>query len=97
MDLLIINVSCVICKGDGVNDIAAMKTADTSAALLTGFGKEIIVANSIDVENERRKSRLLQKPIGGNRMKVTRSTKQFLSRDDKLALAKGGAGKLNVK
>ena len=79
--------------GDGVNDIAAMKTADISAALLTGYGKEVIVADSIDVENERRKSKLNQRQIG-NKINMMLSQKQQFTRDEKLALKKGGAGEL---
>jgi hypothetical protein len=80
--------------GDGVNDIAAMKTADISAALLTGYGKEVAGADSIDIENERRISKLSERQIGNNRLDATRHPKQIRTREEKLALRKGGAGKL---
>lgn len=38
-----------------MNDIAAMKTADLSVALLNGYGDEKV--NEFDTENERRKER----------------------------------------
>lgn len=66
-----------------------MKTSDISAALLTGFGKEVVGDDCIDVENERRKSRLMQNQLGGN---TINTRKLQLSRDQKIALEKGGAG-----
>jgi len=69
-----------------------MKTADISAALLTGFGKEVIETGNFDIENERRKSKLMQRPIGNNRMSMTRGPRRKLSRDEKRVLEKGGAG-----
>lgn len=47
------NCKCnVLMSGDGLNDISAMKTADISAALLNGFGRESI--STFDDENQRR-------------------------------------------
>ncbi len=48
----------IFLSGDGVNDIAAMKTADVSVALLTGYGSESKseITNG-DVEDERRKEK----------------------------------------
>ena len=76
--------------GDGVNDIAAMKTADVSAALLTGYGKETIGDDSIDTENERRKSKLNQRQSGV----MAKPQKRLLTREQKMVLKKGGAGEL---
>jgi hypothetical protein len=42
-----------------VNDIAAMKAADLSVALLNGYGDEKV--NIFDSENERRKERILSR------------------------------------
>ena len=72
-----------------------MKTADISAALLNGYGKETAGANSIDVENERRKAKLSERPIGSNRLNITRlHQKPVRTIEEKIALKKGGAGKL---
>lgn len=76
-------------SGDGVNDLAAMKTADVSAALLTGYGHETAGTIAIDAENERRKSKLRQKQEGGN----FHRSKSHLTREQQQALKKGGAGK----
>lgn len=55
----------VMMCGDGVNDISAMKTADTSAALLSGYGTEESTSKGvIDNENERRKSKLKLRKVG---------------------------------
>lgn len=73
-----------------MNDIAAMKTADVSAALLTGYGKETIGDDSIDTENERRKSKLNQRQSGV----MAKPQKRLLTREQKMVLKKGGAGEL---
>lgn len=72
-----------------------MKTADISAALLTGYGKESSSKSSIDFENERRKRKLSQRLIGNNRLnsqKTGRST-NFRTWQEWIALQKGGTGK----
>lgn len=60
----------VLMCGDGVNDIAAMTTADTSAAMLSGFGSNS-EGGSKDFEDARRKERLKKRRIGSNRLKGT--------------------------
>eukprot|EP00984_Skeletonema_dohrnii_P012517 scaffold5093_cov108-Skeletonema_dohrnii-CCMP3373.AAC.2 len=58
----------VLMCGDGVNDIAAMTKADTSAAMLSGFGSNS-ESGSKDFEDARRKERLKKRRIGSNRLK----------------------------
>lgn len=65
----------VLMCGDGVNDIAAMAKADTSAAMLSGFGTNSIQVKSKDFEDARRKDRLKKRRIGSNRFKGTRASK----------------------
>ena len=60
----------VLMCGDGVNDIAAMTKADTSAAMLSGFGSNS-EGGSKDFEDKRRKERLKKRRIGSNRLKGT--------------------------
>lgn len=60
----------VLMCGDGVNDIAAMTKADTSAAMLSGFGSNS-EGGSKDFEDTRRKERLKKRRIGSNRLKGT--------------------------
>ena len=55
----------LILLGDGVNDVAAIQSADVAASLLTGFGAES--DSSIDVDDERRMKRLDAMNIGSNR------------------------------
>jgi cation-transporting ATPase 13A1 len=52
--------------GDGVNDVAAIQSADVAASLLTGFGTEKS-ESGIDVDDKRRMKRLATMNIGGNR------------------------------
>ena len=54
--------------GDGVNDVAAIQSADTAASLLTGFGDENNEAG-IDIDDRRRKKKVNSMNIGGNRVK----------------------------
>lgn len=60
----------VLMCGDGVNDIAAMTKADTSAAMLSGFGSNS-EGGSKDFEDTRRKERLKKRRIGSNRLRGT--------------------------
>jgi magnesium-transporting ATPase (P-type) len=53
-------------SGDGVNDVAAIQSADVAASLLTGFGTENS-ESGIDVDDKRRMKRLAAMNIGGNR------------------------------
>ncbi|KAL3917802.1 MAG: hypothetical protein SGILL_004538 [Bacillariaceae sp.] len=53
--------------GDGVNDVAAIQTADVAAALLNGFGAETDENSSKDIDNERRIKKLKVVDIGSNR------------------------------
>jgi len=55
-------------SGDGVNDVAAIQSADVAASLLSGFGTETS-ESEIDVDDKRRMKRLLAMNIGGNRSK----------------------------
>lgn len=82
-----------------MNDIAAMKTADISAALLTGYGNEKSSKQSLDFENERRKTKLGERLIGNNRLVInkTRSKNQHRTLQERIALQKGGTGKLLIE
>ena len=44
-----------------------MKLADVSVALLNGYGDERESNENIDFENERRRQKVTEKPIGSNR------------------------------
>lgn len=57
----------VMMCGDGVNDVAAIQSADVAASLLTGFGSEKDISG-IDVDDDRRMKRLATMKIGGNRL-----------------------------
>lgn len=63
----------VLVCGDGVNDIAAMREADVSVAMLSGFGHES-EADESDVD-VRRREKLKRRRIGSNRLTETRSNK----------------------
>ena len=52
--------------GDGVNDVAAIESADVAASLLTGFGAENS-ESSVDVDDKRRMKKLTAMNIGSNR------------------------------
>ncbi len=65
----------VMMCGDGVNDVAAIQSADVAASLLTGFGSEN-EASGIDVDDQRRMKRLATMNIGGNRSENTRKRKK---------------------
>jgi hypothetical protein len=56
-------------SGDGVNDVAAMKVADCGVGLLNGFGDVAADCGSgiVDLEDERRLHRVLEKRIGSQR------------------------------
>jgi magnesium-transporting ATPase (P-type) len=57
-------------QGDGINDVAAIQSADVAAALLNGFGSEDDTTN-IDFDDERRRKSLQSARMGSNRMKQT--------------------------
>lgn len=59
--------------GDGVNDIAAMREATVSVAMLSGFGHESEGTIVTDAEDMRRKDRLKRRYIGSNRLKANKS------------------------
>jgi len=58
----------VMMCGDGVNDVAAIQSADIAASLMTGFGAEKS-ETSVDVDDKRRMERLDVMNIGSNRAK----------------------------
>jgi len=60
----------VMMCGDGVNDVAAIQSADIAASLMTGFGAEKS-ETSIDVDDKRRMEKLNVMNIGSNRAKNT--------------------------
>lgn len=61
--------------GDGVNDVAAIQSADVAASLLTGFGSEK-EASGIDVDDKRRMKRLDTMNVGRNRSKNVGNAKK---------------------
>eukprot|EP00536_Pseudo-nitzschia_multiseries_P018215 jgi/Psemu1/328763/estExt_fgenesh1_pg.C_22580002 len=65
----------VMMCGDGVNDVAAIQSADVAASLLTGFGAETS-ASSVDVDDKRRMKRIATMNIGSNRAKNVASAKK---------------------
>ena len=64
----------VLMCGDGVNDIAALREATVSVAMLSGFGHKSDDAMVEDTEDARRKERLKRRCIGSNRSKLLKST-----------------------
>ena len=68
-------------SGDGVNDVAAMKTADVAVALLNGFGAEVeeLEGDQVDdIDDQRRKMKLETRKIGSNRIKRRRARNRML-------------------
>jgi len=65
----------VMMCGDGVNDVAAIQSADVAASLLTGFGAETS-ASTIDVDDKRRMKRLSTINIGSNRAENVANAKK---------------------
>jgi len=66
----------VLMCGDGVNDIAAMREATVSVAMLSGFGHESPGGGDtigMDTEDMRRKERLKRRYIGSNRLNAIKS------------------------
>ena len=63
------------CIGDGVNDVAAIQSADVAASLLTGFGTEER-ESKIDVDDRRRMKKLAIMAIGSNRSENIRKAKK---------------------
>lgn len=55
--------------GDGINDVAAIQSADVAAALLNGFGAEDDITD-VDFDDHRRRKDLQSKRIGSNRKVV---------------------------
>lgn len=76
--------------GDGVNDIAAMREAIVSVAMLSGFGHESEVTDANDSEDLRRKERLRRRRIGSNRLYMIQSIPSTLLNPS--ALDQAGVG-----
>jgi len=70
----------VLMCGDGVNDIAAMREATVSCAMLSGFGHEPEGTHAEDTEDLRRKERLKRRYIGSNRLKIDSKNPSTLSK-----------------
>lgn len=76
---LIFAIIIIIIKGDGVNDIAAMKTADISFALLNGFENEQNDQfQENDIENDRRTEKFYASALG---KKMKRNDHNFVVGD----------------
>ncbi|KAL7543548.1 hypothetical protein ACHAXR_012834 [Thalassiosira sp. AJA248-18] len=68
----------VLMCGDGVNDIAAMREATVSVAMLSGFGYESGTTTVNDAGDLRRKERLKKRYIGSNRLRALQSNSSSL-------------------
>jgi manganese-transporting P-type ATPase len=54
--------------GDGVNDVAAMKTADVAVSFLNGFGDEKGMGEDIDFDDDRRRKKVRSQRLGSQRL-----------------------------